>query len=316
MNLPLVSVIIPTYNAAQYVARAVDSALAQTYSPVEVIVVDDGSTDNTVQVLEPYNSKIHYLYQPNAGQAAARNRAIRQSSGDFYAFLDADDMWQKDKLEQQIPVLLSNPKLGLVHSNFDYLDEKTGKTFTISRPRHKLVGRCYTRLFFGCSIFASSVVVRRECLEKIGLFDEQIPPGIEDYDLWLRISQEYEFAYVPRCLAVYRQHSTNISHNALRMNSADLTVIRKALGANPSLWQMAGEDQVKKRLFDLCFGVAYLHFDLGNFTESRRFLNQALRNHPARAYAWMLWLSSFLPGSWIWFLRNVKQRYLPGGLFD
>jgi glycosyltransferase involved in cell wall biosynthesis len=214
MTSPLVSVVIPTFNAARYVARAVDSALAQTYSPVEVIVVDDGSTDNTAQVLDQYKSNIRYIFQPNCGSVGAvRNRGIREARGEIFAFLDADDLWFREKLEQQIPVLLANPKVGLVHSNFKYLDEETGRTYTISRPRHKLVGRCYTRLFFGCSIFASSVVVRRTCLDNVGMFNEEIPPGVEDYELWLRLARQYKFAYVPRCLALYRKHSANMSRN-------------------------------------------------------------------------------------------------------
>ena len=208
MTFPLVSVIIPTFNAARYITCAVDSALAQTYSPIEVIVVDDGSTDNTAQVLDPYkSSNVRYIFQRNSGSVGAvRNRGIREARGEFLAFLDADDLWLPEKLEQQIPVLLSNPKVGLVHSNFDYLDEETGRMFAITRPRHKLVGRCYTRLFFRNTIFASSVVLRRECLDDVGIFDEEIPSGVEDYDLWLRVARQYEFAYVSRRLEIGRAH--------------------------------------------------------------------------------------------------------------
>jgi glycosyltransferase involved in cell wall biosynthesis len=309
MSLPLVSVIIPCYNSARYVAQAVDSALAQTYSPAEIIVVDDGSTDNSAEVLKAYELRIQYVYQSNCGLGGARNRGIREARGEFIAFLDADDFWVEEKLNDEMQVFLSNAAVGLVHSDCIYFDEHRDRYFTKQLLRHTFVGRCYARLFFGNRIFVSTVVVRKECLDTVGLFDEQTFPGTEDYDLWLRVAQKYEFAYVPRHLAIYRHHSLNMSHNLLHMRTAELSVIRQALASNPSLSQTVGQASVKRRLFNLYFHIAYLHFDAGNFAEARQFLFEALRIHPANSYGWTLWLSTFLPPPYITSLRRAKRWF-------
>jgi glycosyltransferase involved in cell wall biosynthesis len=309
MDLPLVSVIIPTYNTATYISAAVDSVLTQTYSPLEVIVVDDGSTDNTADVLGRYADKIRYLYQPNSGPAAARNRGFSEAHGEFIAFLDADDWWTSDKLEQQIPILLANPNIGLVHADVVYIDGNTGRWFERDRPRPNFIGKCYTRLLYGNAISTSTVVLRRECLENLGPFDNHIPAGVEDYELWMRIARRYEFGYIPRSLATYRQHSTNISHNSFVMTTAELALISRQLKADPSLWQSAGRKQVKRRLFNLHFRLGYLYLDKGSFAEAHYFLSKALRFQPGNAYVWALWLSTFLPARWVSSLRSFKRNF-------
>jgi glycosyltransferase involved in cell wall biosynthesis len=121
-----ISVVIPTYNSAAYLPAAIDSAFNQTLPPFEIVVIDDGSIDNTVEVLKPYEVRIRYIFQENKGPAAARNRGIAEANGDLIAFLDSDDVWLPEKLELQVPVLTENPKIGLVHSDFFLLDMKTG----------------------------------------------------------------------------------------------------------------------------------------------------------------------------------------------
>ena len=145
---PLVSVIIPSYNAARYVAEAVASALAQTYQPLEIILINDGSTDDTEEVILPYVGKVRYFYQPNRGLSVTRNRAIALARGELIAFLDADDVWLPEKLARQVDCLTQNPRVGLVHTNYVKLYADTG----IRLPRNTpdiTDGRCYTRLALG-----------------------------------------------------------------------------------------------------------------------------------------------------------------------
>src|SRR2546423_6262072 len=122
---PLISVIIPSYNSAHFVAHAVQSALGQTYQPLEVIVVDDGSTDGTRWILDTYMEQIHYVYQANKGLPGARNTGIRHAQGEFLAFLDADDEWHSGKLSAQVPLLCADRRVALVHSDLTYLDVST-----------------------------------------------------------------------------------------------------------------------------------------------------------------------------------------------
>ena len=219
---PLVSVIIPSYNAARYVAEAVASALAQTYQPLEIILINDGSTDDTEEVLRPYVGKIRYFYQPNRGLSATRNRAIALARGELIAFLDADDVWLPEKLARQVDCLTQNPRIGLVHTNYVKLYADTGMRL----PRENLDlpdGRYYTRLVLGNVLRFRRLCSGGNVLTSIGVFDEKIPQRTcEDYDLWLRLARHFEFAYIPEALMLYRRHAGNMSNNTracLRMSS-------------------------------------------------------------------------------------------------
>src|SRR5688572_15366487 len=171
---PLVSVVIPAYNAARFLPRAVESVLNQSYRPLEVTVIDDGSTDDTARVLEPYRGAIHYLRQPNGGPARARNQGIAQTRGELVAFLDADDLWLPNKLSIQVRSLQDNPRAGVVHSDTFYLDNTTGVQSRRGNPPTDFTGDCYPLMFQRNRITLSTVVVRRECLEQVGGFDERI----------------------------------------------------------------------------------------------------------------------------------------------
>lgn len=205
-----VSVIIPTYNNAQFVAQAVDSVLAQTYPDFEVIIVDDGSTDDTQAALAGYDKRIRYIYQENRGPAAARNHGYHVSSGDYLLFLDSDDLVPTDKLEVQVSFLEMRPEFGLVYSAWRQIDEGGTRILGEVRPSrqgHLLREILCRRLFF----FPGAAVIRRECLEQVGLFDEALF-GCEDADLWLRLAYAgYAFGYVDVPLFSYRVHSDSIT---------------------------------------------------------------------------------------------------------
>ena len=171
---PLVSVIIPSYNAARYVAEAVASALAQTYQPLEIILINDGSTDDTEEVLLPYVGKMRYFYQPNRGLSATRNRAIALARGELIAFLDADDVWLPEKLARQVDCLTQNPRIGLVHTNYVRLYADTGMRLPRESPDLP-DGRYYTRLVLGNVLLVSSVMLRRECLIASGYLMRRFP---------------------------------------------------------------------------------------------------------------------------------------------
>jgi glycosyltransferase involved in cell wall biosynthesis len=199
----MISVVIPTYNYAQYLPDSLESAISQTYAPYEIIVIDDGSTDETPEVIEPYlsNAKVRYLRTENCGVSAARNKGIELSKSDLIAFLDADDTWVPEKLELQLP-LFNNNSVGVVYS----LRRPFNEQGPIKGYKHVDVfrGHVLQRLMMHNFISMSSAIVRRECLERAGLFDVQLSQG-EDMDLWLRIAGEgYEFDYVNRPLVNYR----------------------------------------------------------------------------------------------------------------
>ncbi len=206
----LVSVIIPTYNSARYLSIAIESALSQTYPYTEIIVIDDGSTDNTYKIILPYLNKIKYIKKINGGPASARNYGLLTSNGEYIAFLDADDYWLPGKLEQQIDYLQRNPGVDLVHSNTWILDEKK-RRYPVFNEKKPPSGNVFEELFKSNHICNLTVVVRHACIEKFRFNERSRFFGSEDYELWLRISQRHKIAYLDRIVSVYRIHSTNIS---------------------------------------------------------------------------------------------------------
>lgn len=192
--MPTVSVIIPTYQRSHLVTEAIGSVLAQTYRDYEIIVVDDGSTDDTKERLAELGDKITYIYQTNKGLAAARNTGIKAASGKYIAFLDDDDLWLPKKLAKQVPILDAQPETALVCTDM-LLSDSSGKI--ISQTKLDLKQKVLTSwtLFRSCFVFVNTVLLRRTCLDKVGLFDENLEI-FEDYDLWLRIAQKHSIHYL------------------------------------------------------------------------------------------------------------------------
>jgi glycosyltransferase involved in cell wall biosynthesis len=309
---PLVSVVIPTYNCAQYVRQAVESVLSQTYERCEIIVVDDGSSDDTKDRLAPVRARIHYIYQANRGLPAARNVGIRRARGEVVAFLDADDWWLPTKLQVQLPHFTSSLETALVHCDVTHFDMQTCRFLELRRPRDEFAGRCYGRMFFSNRVTPSTVLVRREPLLAEGGFDETLVEGCEDYDLWLRLARLHPFAYVPERLVVYRLHGGNMSRNEIRMARATLTVLRKAMAADPSFARFVGPRAVRERLSELTYQLGELLLDAGDREESRRRLFEAVRLGPTVPRPLLLLLASYLPPRVLRRARDLKGRLSEG----
>ena len=209
---PLVSVVIATYNMGQYINQAVDSILLQTWKNLEIIVVDDGSKDNTEQVMAQYanNPSVIYIKNENQGQPKAKNCGINKTRGEFIAFCDADDLWEPNKLEIQMP-LFSTPKIGIVYSEVSNIDENNQRY--LKEPNEKrYIGHVTNQLLLENFIPFGTSVIRRACIENNGIFDEEFRMGI-DWDLWLRYSLNWDFAYTPARTYIYREWSGQMSTN-------------------------------------------------------------------------------------------------------
>lgn len=226
-TMPKVSVIIPTYNRARYICRAVNSVLNQTITDHEIIIVDDGSTDNTKEVLAQYDNRIVYLPQSNKGISASRNRGISAARGKYIAFLDSDDWWAPEKLAEQVKVLDANPKVGIVYSRMPIVNEKGKKLGT--KPAG-VSGKNFKELLevWG-DLPTSTVMTRRECLDRVGVFDCTLPP-VEDIDLWLRISQFYDLYEIEgKVLAYYFRHSEQTTASRIKVHNGLVKIYRKIL---------------------------------------------------------------------------------------
>jgi glycosyltransferase involved in cell wall biosynthesis len=211
--MPKVSVIIPTYNCAEYITQAIKSVLDQTYQDFELIVIDDGSTDNTRALLEPYLGSIIYRFQKNQGESVARNEGIEIAQGKYIAFLDADDWWVSSKLEQQVAAMDASPEAVLSYSYCFMVDAQGG----LSKFRGSQylgegetgLSSVFERLVLGCCIAnPGTVLVRKDILQQTTLFDPTIQWG-EDWDLWIQLSQKGLFLFIPESLAYYRMRKPN-----------------------------------------------------------------------------------------------------------
>lgn len=218
--MPSVSVITPAYNPGPFLEEAVRSVIAQTYQDWELIVVDDGSTEDLGWV-DRVDPRVRRIRQDNSRQAVARNRAIASSSGDLIAFLDADDVWLPHKLQRQIEQLRARPDAVLTHSQARHIDEH-------SRPGSLGFGgsyETYQQLLDGCGVYPSCVLMRREVLFRCGLFNP-LCLNTEDYDLWLRATKYGPMVADPEPLALYRLHSANSSRNYRQVHAGVCEILR------------------------------------------------------------------------------------------
>jgi glycosyltransferase involved in cell wall biosynthesis len=304
---PLISVVIPTYNTASFIEDAIRSVLAQTYAPLEIIVVDDGSSDDTRKRVAPWEGQVRYIFQTNGGPAKARNRGIAEARGELIAFLDADDQWFPDKLSKQWECLKSSGA-ALVHSDVYQLYESTGQRGYLYRARERCSGRCYEQLFWSNLVITSTVLVTRQCLETVGVFDERFPPA-EDTDLWLRIARLYPFAYVNEPLAHYRRHGSNIGSNRRKSADSDFRVLVNAIRSDPEIWSVIGKKGVRRRMAGAALVAAYAHLDAQDLRAARRYFGEGLRYRHWKLRILLAWASTFLSPRLRQRMVQIKQRF-------
>jgi glycosyltransferase involved in cell wall biosynthesis len=249
----LVSVVIATYNSRRFIGEAVESVLSQTYQPIEIIVVDDGSTDGTNEELQPFKERIRYLVQANQGPAAARNHGIRAAQGEYVAFLDADDLWAPSKIEKQVAAMEKSAQVGVVHCGMLRTNVQSGVTELCLSDTDRR-GDLRQKLLLRNRLATSTVLARCTCFEKAGLFDESLPQA-EDWDLWIKISRHFEFDYVAEPLVTYRVHGNNISKKIATMHRNQLRVIQRAFQEDPI---ERGNHRMRR------LSLARIHFDAGD----------------------------------------------------
>jgi len=234
--MPTISVVIPVYNGAKTIRETIASVLAQSFEDLEVLVINDGSTDETGEIVQRIaDPRLKLLNYPNAGLAASRNRGIHRAKGEYISFIDADDLWTPDKLAAQYQALQEHPQAQVAYSWTDWIDEHSrviAPGSTIDRS-----GNVYPYMLL-CNILASgsNPLISRQALAEVGDFDESLRAA-EDWDLWIRLAARYEFIAVPQPQIQYRRLSYSMSGNLARQERETLKVIRKAFEAAPPQWQ-------------------------------------------------------------------------------
>ncbi len=247
---PLVSVVIPTYNKEKYIGEAVQSALNQTYKNLEVIVVDDGSTDNTKQVVEELikkDGRVKYFYQENQGSAAARNKGLQEASGEFVAFLDSDDTYFPYAIEKMIYLFKTQPEnVKLVYGNFvDVTEGKSEKIYReISEPRPKPL--LFQQFLIGNPLLPTISMLKKDVFDDIGFFDTEFSIA-QDYDLWVRLILKYDVAKLNLPVSIYRRHEKQITENqGVLRYEVDKVALKLFYSLKPE--ELIGEKKDKKEI--------------------------------------------------------------------
>ncbi len=205
-----VSVIIPTFNRKNFLKEAIESVLLQSYKNFEIIVVDDGSTDGTREMIKSEYKMIKYIYQKNSGPSAARNRGIVEAKGEYISFLDSDDLWLKDKLKEEMEFLEENREYKICYTDEIWI--RNGKRVNPKKKHRKYSGWIFEKTLPLCIISPSSVIIHRSVFAHVGLFDESLFV-CEDYDLWLRVSSKYPIYFLEKKLIIKRGgHDDQISN--------------------------------------------------------------------------------------------------------
>lgn len=296
MSQPLVSVIMPVYNCADYVGQAIESVLSQDYAHLELIVVDDGSTDSTPAVLTRFDdARLRWMRQTNSGPAAARNRALALSCGDYIAFLDGDDLWLPGKLAAQMTYLDRHPDMRIVYSRWarwhadsqgdfapatNYLEQAAGAQDVLDEDAS---GWIYAGMLLDSMIHSITAVVHRRVFDAIGLFDESLRTG-EDYDLWLRATHRFRVAKLARTLALYRIHPQSVTAVEQRENNEYRVLMRalERLGHCGTGGRRVDRMELDRRLSRLCFDHGYRHYRRGDVRIAFDAFRLALRHSDFR----------------------------------
>ena len=226
-SVSTVSVIVPTFDRQHLISRALDSVLYQTYTWLDLIVVDDGSTDGTYDWVRTHYPKVKLLRQPNQGVSAARNRGIAAARGDWIAFLDSDDVWCKSKIECQLEALAKEPQSRICHTDEIWI--RNGVRVNPMRKHSKNGGNIFKQCLPRCVISPSSVLLHRSVFEDFGCFDEELP-ACEDYDLWLRLTAKLPVTYLPEQLVVkYGGHDDQLSKKYWGMDRFRIVSLEKLI---------------------------------------------------------------------------------------
>jgi glycosyltransferase involved in cell wall biosynthesis len=298
---PKVSIVIPVYNGADYLREAIDSALAQTYPDIEVIVVNDGSDDGgmTERIAHSYGARINYCYKENGGVASALNAGIQMMSGNLFSWLSHDDVYNPEKVAAQVAELLKLPKPSVLYGDYEVIDDRS-RILRRVEIRHYAPDEFRQALICDNPIHGCTALVPRICFERVGLFDERLRTT-QDYELWFRMAGEYEFLHMPLVLLKSREHAGQgtVTMSALHIRECNeylvsgmkkLVIEQEARGEN-------------KEYSDMFVANCAVSFRRRGFSQAAR---HAFREFKHSAGCWKMFMHTHY--------RSLLLRYLDTGV--
>ena len=321
---PKVSVIIPTYNRAKFITEAIESVLSQNYPNMEVIVVDDGSTDNTKEVLEPFHDRIIYLYQQNSGPASARNLGLKNAKGELIAFNDSDDLWLPGSLSEKVEFLKNHLEVSMVFT--DCYISTHGELEEKSLINRKIMKKIFTKIpkkkeernwyLFDDNLFdylakkniilIPTVITKKSCFTKLGYFDEELIIH-EEYDMWMRVAKEgCKIGFIDKPYAIVRNHDENI-----HMEDSESKIISEIMHMQKYFRVYSDLSKKSKKIINrkiaIYYGrLCYFYFSEYRLNEVRAAFCEGLK-FGITAKMVFYWLCTFIPKYWIKRLRVLKQ---------
>jgi len=283
---PKLSVCTPTYNRKDYVRETLDSIFAQTYKDFEVVVVDDGSTDGTEEMIKRVGYPVRYYWQENRGEAATRNKLISLAEGQFITFLDSDDLLMPDAVERMINVMEAEDEEVIVYGPYLRIDEKGNVCGRCTRKLYS--GYITSHLFENIFVHSCGSMFPRSALQEVGGFDETLPVSC-DYDLWLRLSLKYRFIALPEPTFKRRRHSGNLSNISSKNQIAELHVLERFY------YEMGGHKVVSKKIATRRFAeeeyrIGTRSLRENDLTTAREYLHRSFKHHadPKSLAMWIL----------------------------
>ncbi len=321
--MSLVSVIIPVYNRLEFIKEAIESVYAQTYKNFEIIVVNDGSSENVEEVLSQYKDSVKYLFQKQSGVGAARNNGIKHSRGELLAFLDDDDLFEPNKLEEQVKILENNPHLGFVFSDYYSFETKNAsrKRLISTRLRNSKRDDMAQNYFIHHDLPVSSFLVRRRSIEDIGLFNSKLKV-IEDVDLWLRLFLHDAGVYSNYPSTKIRIHGHQMSNNRIFINRNLIKDYKEILDNNPEFAQKLGA-LADKTIIKLHYRLGRALFESNEISQARKEFLFCAKSYPLmikRVYPYLFFcvlgrtpanvVLKFWRFLWNHFFKKYKRPYL------
>ncbi len=271
---PIVSVVIPTYNRKDIISRAINSVLNQTYENYEIIIIDDGSTDGTIEYIKNhFNSKIKCISQKNKGASAARNRGISEANGKYIAFLDSDDEWVESKLKDQFAFLDKNPEIALLCGRTYRSDNVKRVNSSLSKS---IVGNLFNTLFMHSFVSTPTVIAKKEVLDAVGGFDTSYKSA-EDFDLWLKITKNYKCAFLPDLVAIVNRGKDNLSTDKITLHLHALTILENHYDKN-----RIPRNVYKKAMSDTYIALGRNYLKSGQISKAKKSFIKSFRIFPFR----------------------------------
>jgi glycosyltransferase involved in cell wall biosynthesis len=306
-----VSVILPCYNGTRWLSRAIESVLSQMYENFELVIVDDGSTDSSSAIITPYlsDNRVRYVYHNHGGFSAALNKGIAESNGDLIGFIGQDDLWTPNKLLFQIEYIKKHPGIDLVHSDYYVInsEERILRVVRGNSFKNYSKEQIIMHLFLNNSIGFETVLINRNCFNKIGVFDEGMA-GFSDHEMWLRVAGFFKIGYVDKPLVKKRQHDRQLSKVKIEsMLDDEFRMVKRMIACYPFLRKLE-----HRKLASLFYERGIVLLKKGKTPEAKRELHKAIK--------WMPWnlkaIAIYIAPTFYRFISNKYEEisYVPSAL--